>query len=105
MVMALIDRSQWISGEHRFGPLSKVNFSAKVYTYGSKHGIGHGRISKLTVRKAGSQRVLYHYDRGLDISSETFTAKHLTELTEHIFTLVEEPQQWKTMTSRTNLEK
>ena len=45
----------------------KYKYFAKVYDTGSEYGIGGGRVSKLTIRKLGSDKDLYNWDRGLDL--------------------------------------
>ena len=40
-------------------------YYAKVYDSGSVYGVNGGRVSKLTIRKLGSDRDLYSWDRGL----------------------------------------
>jgi len=42
------------------------SYWAKVYDTGSEHGINGGPVSKLTIRKLGSDKDLYNWDRGLD---------------------------------------
>ena len=44
---------------------NSYKYFAKVYDVGSEHGIAGGRVSKLTIRKLGSDRDLYSWDRGL----------------------------------------
>jgi hypothetical protein len=45
----------------------KYKYWVKHYEEGSQYGIDSGRISKLTIRKAGESRDLCNYDRGWDI--------------------------------------
>jgi hypothetical protein len=45
---------------------NKYKYWVKHYEAGSEFGIDGGRISKLTIRKAGESRDLANYDRGWD---------------------------------------
>jgi hypothetical protein len=47
---------------------SKFKYWVKHYDEPSElYGLDGSRISKLTIRKLGESRDLYHYDRGLDV--------------------------------------
>ena len=46
------------------GTIDGYAYWVKHYEEGSQFGIDGGRISKLTIRKDGTE--LYNYDRGLD---------------------------------------
>jgi hypothetical protein len=45
----------------------EYNFWAKVYEVGSHYGIGgNGKISKLSIKRVGSNELLMNYDRSWD---------------------------------------
>jgi hypothetical protein len=46
------------------GTANGYAYWVKHFEEGSEHGIGGGRVSKLSIRKDGAE--LYNYDRGLD---------------------------------------
>ncbi len=46
------------------GKMDGYEFYVKHYDEGSEFGIGSGKISKLSIRKDGTE--LYNFDRGLD---------------------------------------
>lgn len=50
---------------------TKVDYEywCKHYDLPSQHGIGGGKISKLTIRCLKDGKVLYNYDRGLDFDN------------------------------------
>ena len=50
-----------------------VHYWAKVYDEGSQYGIEGGRISKLTLKASG--KVIYNYDRGLDVPAQNEAAE------------------------------
>ena len=50
-----------------------VHYWAKVYDEGSQYGIEGGRISKLTLKTSG--KVIYNYDRGLDVPAQNEAAE------------------------------
>ena len=52
----------------------------KHFEEGSEYGINGGRISKLTIRKVGESRDLYHYDRGLDVDCANAEVKAVYEI-------------------------
>ena len=45
----------------------KILYWVKHYEEGSQHGIDGGKVSKLTIRKDGSNRDLCNYNRGWDV--------------------------------------
>ena len=49
------------------GTIDGYAYWVKHYEEGSQFGINGGRISKLTIRKDGTE--LYNYDRGLDFDN------------------------------------
>jgi len=50
-----------------------VHYWAKVFDEGSIYGINEGRISKLMLKQNG--KIVYNYDRGLDIPPQTAEAE------------------------------
>lgn len=53
------------------GTIDGYWWQAKVYDEGSQFGINGGRVSKLAICEGDRwdhNRVIYHYDRGLDFS-------------------------------------
>ncbi len=55
------------------GGYTAVKYCAEVFDEDSIYGIDWGRISKLMLRQNG--KIVYSYDRGLDISLQTTEAK------------------------------
>lgn len=55
------------------GEFTSVRYCAKVYDEPSNFGINEGRISKLELRQNG--KIVYNYDRGLDIDYQTKEAE------------------------------
>lgn len=55
------------------GKYTAVRYCAKVFDEGSIYGINEGRISKLELRQNG--KIVYNYDRGLDIPPQTAEAE------------------------------
>ena len=55
-----------------------VHYWAKVYDKGSQYGIEGGRISKLTLKENG--KVIYNYDRGLDVPPQSEDAEMALEI-------------------------
>lgn len=55
------------------GSYTAVKYCAKIYDEPSKYGIEEGRISKLELRQGG--KIVYNYDRGLDIPPQTAEAE------------------------------
>jgi len=61
------------------------SFQAKVFDNGSKFGINHGRISKLTVwknelgRRDSDRVIIANYDRGWDVQPTDETAKDVLQ--------------------------
>ena len=49
------------------GTINGYKYWIKHFEEGSEYGINGGRISKLTIRKAGETRDIVNYDRGWDI--------------------------------------
>jgi hypothetical protein len=56
------DEIMWTEGN-----INGYKYWVKYYENGSEFGIDEGRISKLTIRKAGTTRDLCNFDRGWDI--------------------------------------
>lgn len=57
-------------------------FTAKVYGKPSQYGINGGPISKLTITRRGDdgfEKVVYNYDRGLDIPADDVAAELILE--------------------------
>ena len=52
------------------GNMGNYYYWVKHYPNGSHFGINNGRISKLCIRKVGSNIDLVNYDRGWDIKPE-----------------------------------
>ena len=67
----------WKQGSIRIpngkGGFVSIRYCAKVYDETSNFGINEGRISKLELRQNG--RIVYNYDRGLDIDCQTKEAE------------------------------
>ena len=57
------------------GTINGYTYWVKHYEKGSHHGIEEGKISKLTIRKAGENKDLCNYDRGWDIEPQTDEVK------------------------------
>jgi hypothetical protein len=57
----------WSNGRI-FNPEKKVGYEywCKHYDLPSPHGLGGGKISKLTIRRLKDGKDLYNFDRGLD---------------------------------------
>ena len=55
------------------GGYTSVKYCAKVYDEPSEFGIEEGRISKLSLTQNG--RIVYNYDRGLDLDCQTEEAE------------------------------
>ncbi|WP_028515224.1 DUF7678 domain-containing protein [Ruminococcus flavefaciens] len=55
------------------GGYTVVHYCAKVYKKKSRYGIDGGRISKATLKING--KVVYNFDRGLDVSPQTEAAE------------------------------
>ena len=52
------------------GNINGYNYWVKHYPAGGSHfGINNGRISKLCIRKSGSNEDLVNYDRGWDVAA------------------------------------
>jgi len=49
------------------GTINGYKYWVKYYENGSEFGIDEGRISKMTIRKAGTTRDLCNFDRGWDV--------------------------------------
>lgn len=47
------------------------DYCAKVYEEKSRYGIDGGRISKLSIYDNNNKKLIYNYDRGLDIDVTT----------------------------------
>lgn len=60
------------------GKYIAVHYTAKVYDEPSDFGINEGRISKLELRQDG--RIVYNYDRGLDLDCQTEEAELALEI-------------------------
>lgn len=57
-------------------------YTAKVYDEPSQYGINGGRISKLTISRRGDdgfEKVVYNYDRGLDIPADDVATELILE--------------------------
>ena len=67
----------WKQGSIRIpngkGGFVSIRYCAKVYDETSNFGINEGRISKLELRK--NSRIVYNYDRDLDIDCQTKKAE------------------------------
>lgn len=67
----------WKQGSIRIpngkGGFVSIRYCAKAYDEPSNFGINEGRISKLELRQNG--RIVYNYDRSLDIDCKTEEAK------------------------------
>jgi hypothetical protein len=46
---------------------NKYKYWVKHFEVGSEYGISEGRISKLTIKENDSGRIVYNFDRGLDV--------------------------------------
>lgn len=72
----------WKQGSIRIpngkGGFVSIRYCAKVYDEPSNFGINEGRISKLELRQNG--RIVYNYDRNLDIDCQTKEAELALEI-------------------------
>jgi hypothetical protein len=46
---------------------NQYKYHAKVYDTGSQFGLREGRVSKLEIREVGSNKCVFHFDRGEDV--------------------------------------
>lgn len=58
-----------------------IKYSCKHFEEPSNFGIDNGRISKLELRQEG--RLVYNFDRGLDISPQTEAAEKALAIIMH----------------------
>lgn len=63
--------------------------NVKIFQEGSKHGMGGGRISKLTCTDHNKGKLIFSYDRGLD-----FDAMPIGILSRVMEFLIEEHDKW-----------
>ena len=59
-----IENTNWHQGVYE-----SYDYEAKIYNKPSVHGINHGRISKIQIKK--DNKVILNYDRGWDIWPES----------------------------------
>lgn len=80
-------KNLWTSGNHK-----GYRFIAKVYDEGSMFGINDGRVSKLWVKNEKINRVIFNYDRGIDIAAKTQEDKAI--VAEIVHELEALPKMW-----------
>lgn len=64
----LYPNSNWTAGTFEYRG-KQYRFEAKIYPEPSCFGINDGNVSKLYVTSGDKKRVVFSYDRGLDVGS------------------------------------
>ena len=71
----------WHEGQIAIPPSNIIyKYQAKVYDIGSEHGINQGRVSKLMIRQNKDNKIVFNWDRGMDIDCETDEVRKVLEV-------------------------